>query len=502
MDASILQARLYEAGDLLEDGKAGRSLVAFRKVVRQWPKLGEAWVGYGCAAYRIGELEKAERAWLIAKQVQPDSVNILLRLGHNYESIRQPKKAMACFEEAAAVDPKSVNPLICIALLHEKCQQFEKAHKAVDQCLTINEADDQARYVFALLCHRQNFLDLAEHKLRDLISSNPKHEFVRYAARYELAQVLDRTGRYDEAMQSLLEAKRIVQGLVDQNILYKQYHLVAENRRRYARSHPKNILRVWAKSFPESKRNSIPRFCFLGGHPRSGTTLLERVIGSHPEVGAVDEPTITGIAATAIARQSFGSPVTLLNLARQRYIAALCQLLGEDADGKLLLEKNPSPTTMLPILLRVFPELRIIIALRDPRDVVLSCYFQNLPLNFVNCNFLSFERLGVHYADLMDVWLTVKEWEGVTWIETKYEDTVADLEKEGRRVTQFLGLQWHENQGRYFRDSLKDRIYSPTYYDVSQPVYARSVGRWQNYEKYLEPILPVLEPYCRMLGYS
>lgn len=77
--------------------------------------------------------------------------------------------------------------------------------------------------------------------------------------------------------------------------------------------------------------------------------------------------------------------------------------------GKLLLDKNPSLTVQLPVWLRVFPELHVVIALRDPRDVVLSCYFQNILLNATNVNFLSLERLAKHYADLMDVWLAVRE---------------------------------------------------------------------------------------------
>jgi hypothetical protein len=102
----------------------------------------------------------------------------------------------------------------------------------------------------------------------------------------------------------------------------------------------------------------------------------------------------------------------------------------------------------------------------------------------------------------MDVWLAVRQWEGLAWMETRYEDIVADLEKEGRRVTEFLGLGWDEAQGRFHEKSSKKRMYSPTYHDASQPVYARSVARWHAYEKHLGPILPVLEPYCRALGYS
>jgi len=166
------------------------------------------------------------------------------------------------------------------------------------------------------------------------------------------------------------------------------------------------------------------------------------------------------------------------------------------------LDKNPSPTARLPLWLKVFPELRVLIALRDPRDVVLSCYFQNIPLNAANVNFLSFERLARHYADLMDIWLAVREWEGFAWLEVRYEDTVADLEKEGRRVTEFLGLTWHEDQGRFYEKSRTKQLYSPTYQDVTRPVYSRSVARWRAYEKHLAPVLPALEPYCRKFGYE
>ncbi len=102
----------------------------------------------------------------------------------------------------------------------------------------------------------------------------------------------------------------------------------------------------------------------------------------------------------------------------------------------------------------------------------------------------------------MDVWLAVRQWEGFSWIETRYEDTVANLDQEGRRVTEFLGLAWHEGQARFYDKSSQKRVYSPTYHDASQPVYKRAVARWSAYEKYLAPVMPILAPYCRALGYE
>lgn len=502
MNSANFEERLGEAYELLEEGHIIKASIAFKKLTRLRPKSFQAWVGYGNSACEQGRMDDAECAWRTAGDLEPQNADLLLQLGHRYQCIRQPEKAQEYFEAASAANPSAVNPRICMALLLEKRQRFDEARKEVEHCFAINPADEQARYVSALLFLREDKLEQAECQLRDLIASEPKHEYVRYAARYELAHVLDRTERFDEAMKYLIEAKNLVRMLADPKILARQYDVSAGKLSREARRFPKQILRTWAKTFPTKSRKQIPPIAFLGGHPRSGTTLLEQVLGSHPDIGAIDEPEVTGIAVAACMKQSWGCMSPSLNLARQRYIEALQRALGGESDKKLLLEKNPSPTAVLPALLRVFPELRVIIALRDPRDVVLSCYFQNVPLNQVNSNFLSFDRLVKHYADLMDVWLAVREWEEFAWIETRYEEMVLNLEKEGRRVTEFLGLQWNEGQARFHERSRKKLLYSPTYHDVSKPVYRRSVSRWRRYEKYMAPFLPYLEPYCKKFGYA
>ncbi len=152
--------------------------------------------------------------------------------------------------------------------------------------------------------------------------------------------------------------------------------------------------------------------------------------------------------------------------------------------------------------LRVFPELKVIIALRDPRDVVVSCFFLNIMLNATNVNFLSLERTVKHYADLMDTWLRMRELGGFDWIETCYEDVVLNMEKEGRKATEFLGLPWHPNQARFHETARQKVLYAPTYHDVTQPVYARAVGRWELYAEALHPFQARLAPYGRAFGYK
>ncbi|HYV32180.1 MAG TPA: sulfotransferase [Candidatus Binatia bacterium] len=496
------QERWSEARQLLLSRNFARALQRYERLLKQTPAEAGLWFEYGNAASGLHQTVLAERAWQKALELAPRNAELITLIGHQYQSLRQPEKARSCFARAAAADPRAIDPRISLAVLSEQNHLLGQARTAVAECLAIDPRDDQARYFSAVLDRREGNLGAAESRLRDLIASEPRHPYVRYACRYELAQVLDRTARFDEAMRLLAEAKEMVRGLTDTEVLLRGYDQAADSARAFTRSLPKTILRKWGQAYPESKRKPVPRLAFLGGHPRSGTTLLEQILDAHPGVAALDEPS----AFLEVLEPEFHRANDLssprLNVLRRRYTEALLREVGPAGAGQLLVDKNPSPTARLPVWLRVLPELRVIIALRDPRDVALSCYFQNILLNNTNVNFLSFERIAKHYADLMDIWLAVREWEGFAWLETRYEATVADLEKEGRRVTEFLGLAWHEEQTRFYEKSQKKQLYSPTYQDVTRPVYGSSVGRWRAYEKYLAPILPALEPYCRTLGYN
>jgi hypothetical protein len=150
----------------------------------------------------------------------------------------------------------------------------------------------------------------------------------------------------------------------------------------------------------------------------------------------------------------------------------------------------------------VFADSKIIIALRDPRDVVISCFFQNLALTPLNVNFLSLDRAVRHYADLMDVWLRLRELGGFDWIETRYEDIVAGGEVEGRRVTGFLGLIWHPAQAACHEAAAARFVFSPTYSEVAKPVHNRAVGRWKHYAAALDPFQQKLTPYLQAFGYG
>jgi hypothetical protein len=146
--------------------------------------------------------------------------------------------------------------------------------------------------------------------------------------------------------------------------------------------------------------------------------------------------------------------------------------------------------------------MSIVFALRDPRDVVISCFMQRLPLNAVSVNYLTLEATAKKYAATMRAWLKIRELLRNRWLEVRYEDCVANLEQQARRVLDFLELPWNDQVLNYHRRAQTKHVHSPTYEAVTKPVYASSVGRWRHYEAQLAPVMDVLKPYVEAFGYA
>jgi hypothetical protein len=254
------------------------------------------------------------------------------------------------------------------------------------------------------------------------------------------------------------------------------------------------------------------RVAVLTGFPRAGTTLLEQVLDSHPDVVSSEEKEVFG--AEIFPQLGAGRPpdtpielildeltVEQIITARSAYMEAMEGMLGEPIGMRLHLDKNPAVNLMIPAMRRVFPELKMVVALRDPRDVIVSCFLRYLPITPVSVCFLTLDRLVDRFVLDMGAWLTMRDMIG-DWIEVRYERTVNDLAGEAGRVVEALGLPWDENVLRY-RDRAKHKpVRSPSYEEVARPIFTTSIGRWQNYERHLAPVAAKLAPLIKSLGYD
>ena len=503
-------ARWQKAQQQVVAERYAPALAAYRDLVQRFPGVEQLWFELGLAALGELEIKLAQDAFSRAAQLAPQGSNLQILLGQQFHRLRRHELARACFERAVVADASSVPAQLSLAAWYERERRLDDAIGCVDAALLKHPQNPQALCLKALLLNRKKQNTEAETLLRDLLKRDSTDPNVRISARHLLGVVLDQLGQYNEAMLWLAESKKLLRQTANVAKMEQDYDRADGFRRELLAALTPDVVRRWREQAPATPLG-YP-LALLGGHPRSGTTLLEQILGGHPAVAAFDESeAFVQEIWHRLAPMQATRPLTLSELDnldvnqrsrfRQRYLKSLLRELDDLPAGRLLLDKNPSPTAALHLWLRVLPETKVIIALRDPRDVVISCFFQNLMLTPTNANFLSLERTVRHYSDLMDVWLRMRELGGFDWIESRYEDVVENVETEGRRVTEFCGLQWDPAQANHQEVARSKVLFAPTFSDVAQPVHKRAIGRWQHYAAALEPHQSKLARYCKEFGY-
>ncbi|MGC2856655.1 sulfotransferase [Novispirillum sp. DQ9] len=241
---------------------------------------------------------------------------------------------------------------------------------------------------------------------------------------------------------------------------------------------------------------------FFVGFPRSGTTLMETVLAAHPGVTTTSERS----PLNAVAARLGGRDPLLLGAAELPALRALFHAETERVVGPLggrrLVDKLPLNILDLGLAQALFPAGRVLMALRDPRDCVLSCFMQGFQPNDAMVNFLDLERAARTYAAVMEIWLAERRALRLPWMEYRYEDLASDFDPTVRAVLDFTGLGWHDDLARYADKARGRDINTPSYREVLRPVDRRAVGRWRPYAEALAPVLPVLAPFAAAFGYE
>jgi tetratricopeptide (TPR) repeat protein len=498
---------LQQARSLWQANRFDDALRHFEEAARRHPQNLVALIDGSRALGARFEIARGEALLARLLQLGGSRPDILHFAGQSYRMMFRPDEAMACFRKVLAATREIPDAYLELAVLCERRHQLEEAHRLIEDCLRSAPDYQEARLFQARLLRRLKQESAADELFRRLATETGVDPIVQAQAWAEIAQALDRQGDYRGAMETMLRCKRILQ--TREAPIWREAQFVLHHLSRLAESLTAAHFRRWTESvsgWPPRKTAVLTSF------PRSGTTLLEQVLDSHSGLVSSDEreafardifpalwlsPTVPFPTAAALD----AVPSDRLGGLRDRYFAAMEAALNQPVGDRIHLDKNPPMTLVLPGFLRLFPEARILFALRDPRDVVVSCFLQYLPLNPNSVCFLTLERTARRFATDLAAWRRLRDLIASPWLEVRYEDTVGNLEREARRALEFLGLPWEEQVLNY-RDRLKTKVVgSPTYEAVSQPLYTRAIGRWKNYQEFLEPYLPILQPAVEAGGY-
>jgi tetratricopeptide (TPR) repeat protein len=441
-------------------------------------------------------------------QRAPNHPGVHHYVAETYGLLRLPDRALAAFERAAALEGAGPPTWTELASLYERSHRLDEARDLIERTV-------RSGYDFPLLWlvrgrieRRQKQTDQAEATFRALVARAGAGSEWACQAWGELALMKDGQGDFDGAIEAIEQCKR------SQRLREAPHRAASEKVHALMREMVSRLTHEDFRRWRDATAGMAPqRVALLTGFPRSGTTLLEQLLDAHPDLVSSEERDFVGAGLPRVLCAGRGRapfldaldsvPADEIRTQRRRYFAFMEYLLGRPVGGRMHLDKNPAYNLMIPLMLRVFPETRLVIALRDPRDVVLSCYLRYLPLNAVSVRFLDVRRTAERYALDMSAWLKFRRIIDVPWCEVRYEDTVADPRGQARRALATLGLEWDERVLGY-RQRLAEskRVTSPSYEAVAQPINARAIGRWKNYAKAFEPALEALEPFVREFGYA
>ena len=500
--------RLQAALSLWNEGRHADALSLFNEAIRQEPNNVRTYVMAARAYSEKCDFERMERIHEKLVRRAPRHPGVHHYIGETFGLLKLPERAVASYKRAANLPGAGPPTWMELASLYERSHRLDEAEELIERTVRSGYQLPIVSLVRGRIQRRQKQLEKAEETFLSLIQQAPQDSEWSCQAWSELALMRDSQGDFDGAIEAIGRCKQSQR--LREGPFLKASDKVHEQMREMIAAITREHFRRWQH---ETEQLPPQRTALLTGFPRSGTTLLEQLLDAHPDLVSSEERDFVG--RELFHSISYGRGNTpLLELVdqlgideiregRRRYFAGMEYLLGEPIGGRMHLDKNPAYNLTIPLMLRVFPETHLIIALRDPRDVVLSCYLRYLPLNSVSVRFLDIVRTAERYALDMSAWLRFRPLIDVPWCEVRYEDTVADVESQARRALATLGLAW-DDQVLSYRQRLTatKQVTSPSYEAVSQPIYTRAIGRWKNYERLLEPALKTLEPFIREFGYA
>lgn len=257
------------------------------------------------------------------------------------------------------------------------------------------------------------------------------------------------------------------------------------------------IIRFFSRERLESMpraTGSGERLCFIVGMPRTGSTLLERILDAHPQAVGIGEstwlPDLVGALPTTFGSRS-GFPECLAGVSQAALTrigrSTINKVTRVDRAASLIVDKNLANHRHVGLISLLFPGARVIHCLREPRDIALSCVMQNLsPMSHpYTCGLEDMAHAWVQCRRLMDHWLGLSESLGLRLDEVSYEGLVEAGETGSRELVESCGLAWDEACARFFETGRAARTLSME--QVREPIHRRAVGRWRAYEAELEP---------------
>jgi tetratricopeptide (TPR) repeat protein len=440
---------------------------AFEAALRIDPMFARALCGLGNIHFRIGDWASARRLFERALTAKPNFAPALAELAQLAFRENRDEEARDFAEKAAAIAPNSPAVQLVLAEIALSDERFEDALAKADHVVAAREANPQQR---GLAMHLK-------------------------------ARIFEGLGRFDEAFAWFEFSNDNMRNAADR-MNATNGPLSCERLERIIDFIQTQDPSSWPKPTP----NALPDPVFLVGFPRSGTTLAGQVLGAHPDVDAMEENDSFQDSIPALLAEDRLSAWGQLTTAevdglRDAYWARVAQRFGRLPSKRVVVDKMPMNIILLPVIRLLFPRSKVLFVVRDPRDVVISCFKQRFDLNLATVHFLSLATTVAYFDVVMRLGEAAQRHLDLKTHELRYERLVRDFDAALAEALSFICVQWSDAVRGYAESARSTRIRTPSARAVTQPISSSASGAWTKYAGRLAPHMPMLCLWAQRLGY-
>ncbi len=454
---------------------------------------------------KAGRPELARDAFHRAIVLAPSHAPAHQGLGVALTALRETESAVASHRMAAALAPNYPDPHGSLAEYSLRDKDMAAALGHAEAALALDPLQPSATVVMATLERADGKPGAALRRLLKLRADGQLTPLHKATSERLIADLMDAEGRTGEAFAAYEAANKAIWQIYGPDIQRSGGETGRALCRRLLASFATASPSDWTAA-PGNAAMPARGHVFLVGFVRSGTTLLEQVLASHPDIVALEEmPTLRAIAAPYLTE-----PEGLVRLAalgaqeadalRAEYWARV-KSFGAGVAGKIFVDKAPMSSIWQPMIAKLFPQARILLARRDPRDVVLSSFRHAFLVNALTAAFVDLTETAHFYGEVMALCESYLDRLRLPTHVHRHEAMVADFDGEIERVCRFLDIEYVPAM-RDFAETAKRRdVRTPSAEQVRAGLNAKGVGYWRRYAKNMAPVLPVLEPWVEKFGY-
>ena len=473
----------------LRRGQYQSAVESFQRAVALKPDEAAYHVALAGAADGSGLESLVEKHGMEAARLDPREPRAHYVLAKSFYRSGQPSRALEHSSRAVALAPEGLDYAVLHGSLLFGAGRAKDAAAALEPFLADGSTDRWLASLYARIApsiqQERRAVDVVGRALAD--AGHQADPSGRPMLHFAASSLLDRLGHYDEA--------------------FEQARLGNEVARTGAPRHDPQGHSNWVTRkidyFSDERVEALPRAThesrrpiFIVGMPRSGTTLVEQILGCHPlvypggELQSLRLVTKHSADADWAAGESYPEHFDDLSLARANRLAThyLSDIDAIDKTAAHLTDKQPLNFLILDMVELLFPRSRVIHCVRNPLDTCLSCYMTNFEVP--NAFKFDLGHLGAYYRDYQRLTEHWKKVLTVPILEVRYEDLVLDTRGQVRRMLEFLNLSWDDRCMRYYENERTVRTASID--QVRKPIYTSSVGRWKHYERHLAPLIAAL----------